>query len=623
MILLVPLALLIRQAHHSLERERDLEYRTVAERIVDEMERELSAWLEQEEDRPYSHYRFYFIPEDTPLEAPRLQRSPLSEPSSEPFVVGHFQVDPEGALSSPRRPGNLQLAAQESGWQDNVGSQAHLETLRESLEGFWTPTDGLDKDLFPGLAPSDFRVTSKEVLSKNPDLDPETQPGIEAKTNALKILGSLNRGAQSRKKRASKQEVSQATQVYNFSQEENAYQQSLTASRDTGTTEQEGRLSQAIEETLETQADGTIDVRLEPLVGRPNGHGQWVLYRTVLIGPKAFRQGIVVDPQSLVTWAASRALAGSTVATVEPLPAGQQSANFAQVHSFRFAAPFDGVATQVTVAPLPDYGDGPKKLLLLSALLALAVLVGFFALDRMVTVTVSFAQRRSNFVSSVTHELKTPLTALRMYGEMLRDGVVPSEDKRQQYYDIITRESERLTRLVNNVLALSRLENKQQQLSPTVGSIVPVMEEVAALLRPHVEEKGFTLEIQRDEDLPQVRFDRDAMQQVLFNLVDNALKYSDRASQRHVLLQCRRSSQGGVELKVGDRGPGVSKRHLRKIFEPFYRGENELTRTTQGTGIGLALVNGLVAQMGGTVRGRNRVEGGFEVSIALPGAATA
>jgi signal transduction histidine kinase len=234
----------------------------------------------------------------------------------------------------------------------------------------------------------------------------------------------------------------------------------------------------------------------------------------------------------------------------------------------------------------------------------------------MVAVTVGFANRRYNFVSAVTHELKTPLTAIRMYGEMLRDGLVASKEKRQQYYGVITAETERLTRLVNNVLELARLERKDRSLSLVVGDIGPVLEEVVAILQPHAQQEAFCLRIEVEESLPPVRFDRDALTQVLFNLVDNAIKYSRRAEKKEILLSCRRH-ETGVVLAVADHGPGVAPRHLKRVFEPFYRGEDELTRTSKGTGIGLALVRGLVERMGGAVSGHNREAGGFEVSVSL------
>ena len=123
-------------------------------------------------------------------------------------------------------------------------------------------------------------------------------------------------------------------------------------------------------------------------------------------------------------------------------------------------------------------------------------------------------------------------------------------------------------------------------------------------------------------DLPEVIYDRDALLQVLFNLIDNALKYSKSAQTREILLRARQTDDV-VEISVSDQGPGVSEAHLKHVFEPFYRAEAELTRGSQGTGIGLALVRGLIESMGGSVRGENGADGGFVVRLTLPLAASA
>jgi signal transduction histidine kinase len=204
-----------------------------------------------------------------------------------------------------------------------------------------------------------------------------------------------------------------------------------------------------------------------------------------------------------------------------------------------------------------------------------------------------------------------------MYGEMLRDGMVPSEAKRDEYHRHITAESERLSRLVDNVLELSRLEKGTRRARLERGDVGAVCRDVAALVEPHVEGAGLALRLDLEENLPAVRFDRDALKQVLFNLVDNAVKYANGANAKEIVLRCRRAG-GGLQLTVCDRGPGVPARHLRRIFEPFYRGESELTRRSKGTGIGLALVRGLAHEMGARVSGRNLSEGGFEIELAFP-----
>jgi signal transduction histidine kinase len=203
---------------------------------------------------------------------------------------------------------------------------------------------------------------------------------------------------------------------------------------------------------------------------------------------------------------------------------------------------------------------------------------------------------------------------------MLRDGLVASEAKRDEYYRHITVESERLSRLINNVLEFSRLERGTRQLSLVTGSVEPVVREAAELLRRHVEGAGFDLRVDVDGELPPVRFERDALMQVLFNLVDNAVKYARDATTKRITLRCR-GDRGDVHLAVRDHGPGVAAQHLGKIFEPFYRGESELTRRSKGTGLGLALVRDLAAHMGARVGGRNVPEGGFEVEIVFRAAA--
>jgi two-component system phosphate regulon sensor histidine kinase PhoR len=284
--------------------------------------------------------------------------------------------------------------------------------------------------------------------------------------------------------------------------------------------------------------------------------------------------------------------------------------------SHRFAAPFERLSARVDLAPLDADAEDGRLLYLLVLGLACTIVLGLYALYRAVAVQVRFAQRRNNFVAAVSHELKTPLTAIRMYGEMLRDDLVENESKRREYYATISAETERLSRLINNVLELSRLERDERPVQLIVGDLGSVVHEVVGTLRPHVEREGFQLDVRVAPDLPAARFDRDALTQVLFNLLDNALKYGRTGSERRIEVRCQ-PAQGGVQLSVADRGPGVAKHQLGAIFEPFYRAQNELTRTQPGTGIGLSLVRGLVQRMQGHVEGLNR-EPGFEVRITLP-----
>ena len=209
-----------------------------------------------------------------------------------------------------------------------------------------------------------------------------------------------------------------------------------------------------------------------------------------------------------------------------------------------------------------------------------------------------------------------------MYGEMLRDGMVPSEAKRDEYYRHITVESERLSRLINNVLEFSRLEKGTREMALAIGAVAPVVREVAELLRPHVERAGVRAARRRSTTIcRRCASSATRCMQVLWNLVDNAVKYARGAAPRRdraALLARRRTACTSPCAITARASPP---RHLGKIFEPFYRGESELTRRSKGTGLGLALVRGLVERMGATVRGRNAADGGFEVEIGLVAAA--
>jgi len=345
-------------------------------------------------------------------------------------------------------------------------------------------------------------------------------------------------------------------------------------------------------------------------------------------------EGFVVDANALVDTLRERVLVQqglgnlARVVAAEPRSAGRRKLaldrsdygreEFAGAYRFehRFAPPFAAIEARLDLAPLDDSGAA-DLLYAFAGVLALAIVLGLYALYRMTAVQVRFAERRNNFVAAVSHELKTPLTAIRMYGEMLRDDMVESEDKRKQYYGTITSETERLSRLINNVLELSRLERRERPVQLVAADVTPLVREVVEVFRPHARQTGFELELSAEPDLPAARFDRDALTQVLFNLLDNALKYG-AASERRIRVHCARNTEGGVRVSVIDHGQGVDDGQLNAIFEPFYRAQNELTRTQQGTGIGLALVRGLCARMQAQVDGRN-LHPGFEVRVMLRG----
>ncbi len=205
-----------------------------------------------------------------------------------------------------------------------------------------------------------------------------------------------------------------------------------------------------------------------------------------------------------------------------------------------------------------------------------------------------------------------------MYGEMLREGWV-EETRKKAYYDFIFNESERLSRLINNVLHLSRMDRHQQKPNLEEAKIETLLNELRPKLESQLENSGFSLEMKYGEGTQTLKLsiDSDWLTQIMINLVDNAVKFSANGEQKSVQVTTRLLSDRSVQISVRDFGPGVAGDQMKKIFKLFYRSENELTRETVGTGIGLALVHQLVTGMGGTVDVVN-CEPGVEFRLRFP-----
>jgi signal transduction histidine kinase len=170
--------------------------------------------------------------------------------------------------------------------------------------------------------------------------------------------------------------------------------------------------------------------------------------------------------------------------------------------------------------------------------------------------------------------------------------------------------------LINNVLEMSKLERKQRHLNLQTGSLAEVVAEVETVMAEKLKQDGFSLIVQLG-DIPPFKYDHEVMIQVLINLIENSMKFSKSASERDIHIRTRLEGSH-VKIMVSDTGPGIPRQALKKIFNDFYRVENSLTRTTRGTGIGLALVKKFVQLMGGTVTAANNKGPGCTITISLP-----
>jgi signal transduction histidine kinase len=222
------------------------------------------------------------------------------------------------------------------------------------------------------------------------------------------------------------------------------------------------------------------------------------------------------------------------------------------------------------------------------AVVMLAVGLGLIGLWQGTTEQVRLARKKDDFISAVSHELRTPLTSVRMYSEMLEKGWVDSREKQKRYYQNMRQETERLSRLVDNVLDFSRIQRGRKQYHFEAGDLNACITQVVNMMRPFARQHGFVIETDLTA-CQEMCFDRDAVTQIVVNLLDNAIKYARQAEDK--TIQVRTQSEGAyLVIEVEDHGPGVPHTQRKRIFEQFYRTESESTRQTTGTGLGLALV---------------------------------
>ncbi len=256
----------------------------------------------------------------------------------------------------------------------------------------------------------------------------------------------------------------------------------------------------------------------------------------------------------------------------------------------------------------------------LIVLSALATLIGLIVTRRAFLRQLRLNEMKSNFVSSVSHELRAPIAAVRLMAENLERGKVNEPARQRDYFRFIGQECRRLSALIENVLDFSRIEQgrKQYEFEPT--DLVALVEQTVKLMQPYAAEKGVQLKAQIESPRSEMEVDGRALQQALVNLVDNAIKHSPLNAVVTVALENAAPQQqpGTLNLSVTDHGPGIPASEREKIFERFHRLGSELRRETQGVGIGLSIVKHIVAAHGGRVRVESKIGMGSRFTIELP-----
>jgi two-component system, OmpR family, phosphate regulon sensor histidine kinase PhoR len=646
--LAVPAGVLIAQAYGQLKWQAFRSTQVAAEELAARIDAALRVSIGIEDGRSFGAYSFLVVEGDAA--ANFVQRSPLSMfpiNGALPGVLGWFQVDAAGNLTTPLLPA-AGVAAADYGITpaEEVARAARVAELRELLarnqlvriardeppaepERAQVEVDALAASPPSVSAQAGFdRLASAEAPRPNAaqslDSAAEASAGArEVVASALRRIDENTLAAEERQKRVEQAFVAEPAVA-------GALADVGAASGGDSSVNANAAKAEVAVRTFASEIDpfelGVLDT------------GHLVLFRNVWREDRRYVQGALIDREVFVANAIEMPYRASSVGGASHLNVAFQGRvldRFAAdaneygaaagelagtvLRRTRLSPPFGDVELEFLVDRLPR-APGTALLAWVAVTLAAVLCGGFILMYRFAVGQMRLARQQQDFVSAVSHELKTPLTSIRMYGEMLKAGWA-DEAKRQTYYDYIHSESERLSRLIENVLQLARLTRNTQRFDLARATVAELLDLVRSKVTTQVERAGFDLKV-RDEtpDGTALVVDADCFAQIFINLVDNALKFSAGATSKTVDIVARRGGDGNVLMTVRDYGPGVPKTQMKKIFELFYRAENELTRETVGTGIGLSLVRQLAAAMGARVDVRN-CEPGAEFRLQFPAAA--
>ncbi len=615
-----------------LEGARLGEFADVAEQIRKDVNRKLDDFIREEQDRSYTEYNYYYVPEYvSPVlqtQQPPLVRSPLGGGLENEFAYGNFQIESNGSIITP----NDDIIEREGPSGENIKLNAEVASNRGNIERNLLPVLNRVTAGSFGMAISNEVDDSKKDVSQDSE---ETQlvKGDVQKGKTAKVGKSQSRPtkaypidslkAQGQKTQVIKQlrqtfidntilnRELQQRQVEGYRTREQMMEVAESQEAEQAQpppTQAEQRRSMAsrydeIQMPEQFDRGETVQVKMggfRPIVtGGGNAEesvfgGQVFLVRNVQIEDRQFLQGFQLNEKKLIEEV-------------------KESASRLKYEDMSFELPLtkNGVEDYTDVAYTAvlvfDFGElilhlkeiDPARIVKqmsqlrhwyfgIISMVFLAVTLALGSLWLSARAQLKLAQKKDDFISAVSHELRTPLTSIRMYSEMLEKNWVKSEDKLAEYYGSMRQESERLSRLIENVLDFSRIQKGRKKYTFSLGDMNKCVADVVEMMRPYATQNGFSIKTELGE-LGQTVFDRDAVTQIVVNLMDNAIKYARNAQDKTITVRTGNDNRF-VLLEVEDHGPGVPHRLRHKVFEQFYRSGAEATRETTGTGLGLALV---------------------------------
>jgi len=539
------------------------------------MDSALAPLIAQESSRPYFTYNSFYPAEraynrmfNEIKKGDVLIPSPLLTQTSSNVLI-HFQFGPAGELTSPEAPvgTSLELA------QSRYLSAGQITLATERLKEFRTL-----------VSPKELSVACVTTL-------PEAQP-IQNTSSSLLTQSKLGNSYyvppnQMEQQQALRSSIEMQARVQNYQQAANANpDNNLIASRP-------------------SVGEGA----LKPIW---LGHAL-VLARRVSVEKREYLQGCWLDWSNIergLLGSVQDILPGAQLRPVRDVPPGSQARSLA------------ALPVQVITPPLVAEGGSfywsPVRFSLVVAWIC--VLLAGLAVAGLLYGTLALSERRAAFVSAVTHELRTPLTTFKMYSEMLAEGMVPDEQRRRSYLNTLCSEANRLSHLVENVLAYARLERGSARSRVERVTLGELLQRVHDRLGQRAAQADMTIVIDSEPAALEtvVHVDVIAVEQILFNLVDNACKYAaPSAVEKIIHIEAVRDGKS-LMLRVRDHGTGISAEVARRLFQPFSKSANEAAKSAPGVGLGLALCRRLSRTMGGDLRWNAKVRNGACFELHLP-----
>ncbi|MGJ0484520.1 MAG: sensor histidine kinase [Methylomicrobium sp.] len=650
----------------------------MAEELTHRINNHLIRVINNEEQRPFTDYAFLNVAGASTVNF--LQRSPLSQypvQAEIPGLIGYFQVDADGKLSTPFLPEDIEKAESYGIAEQELSDRAALQNriqqiLNENrlVRNQNAVTGKNDKDIRgnlakrqdKGMVEDEKEAASFDRSGEDSELQKPAAPSVSAGQAVFDELNKISPGKSKQENKLGRLEDIKLRQTFQkeadqLNKEDNypkplktmpkkaRTEQNVLPEPIQGTKKSSGYeleeshlpITSVVQPEVQALRIRTFESAVDPFEFSQLDSGQFVLFRKVWLNGQRYIQGLLIEKDALLQGNINAAFQETALSQMSDLLvvfqgnvlsafAGRTSRGYLSstaelegelLYQDQLSDPFSELQLIFSITQLP-VGPGGWVIIWLTLVLTVIFLAGLYLMYRLGVGQINLVNQQQDFVSAVSHELKTPLTSIRMYGEMLQAGWV-DEAKKKTYYDFILDESERLTRLINNVLQLAKMTRNEKKPELKSLTVAELMDSLQSKISTQIEREGFCLKLSCDQDAAQakIKVNPDWFIQIMINLVDNAIKFSAKADTKMIELSCHRLSNVLIQFTVRDYGPGIAKDQLKKIFKLFYRSENELTRETVGTGIGLALAHQMMVSMNGQIEVTNR-DPGAEFRIHFP-----